>query len=204
MYVSGCNDDGGRQGTYLGDLFADGLDTLKRLLADVGHLVSELSILATLLLLFSLILRLLLFLNVLEKSDLADLVAIVVNDIAVVVDFKTSAVTKVTSSEATDKVSVLITDLALLVDAHTRHGVDTTFLLLWFPALGLTDDVSVLVVDITILIDVVADKLLDVALDDTSDDVASLGLNSAVFDNDVVVEASERTLGTGIGASTLR
>lgn len=87
--------------TYVCDLLHDGLDTLKSVCANLGHLVGELSVLAALLLLVGLVFRNLLFLDVLEESDFSDLVAVVVDNIAVVVNLETSAVTKVTSSEAT-------------------------------------------------------------------------------------------------------
>jgi hypothetical protein len=108
-------------------------------------------------------------------------------------------VSEISSSETTHEVTVLVTNLTLLVDTHARHGVDTALLLFWLPALGLTDDVTVLVVDVAILVDLVASELLDIAFDDTSDDVALFGLNSAVLGNLVVVEASKRSLRTGVG-----
>lgn len=76
--------------TYLGDLFADGLNALKCLLADVGHLVSEFIIFTPLLL----ILGLVLFLNdILEQRNFADLVTVIVNNVPVVINLKTGAVT---------------------------------------------------------------------------------------------------------------
>jgi hypothetical protein len=116
---------------------------------------------------------LVLFLDVLQQSDLADLVTIVVDDISIVVDLETGTVTKITSCKATDNVTVLVTNLTLFVDTHASHGVDTTLLLFWLPSLSLSNDVAVLVVDITILIDLVAGKLLDIAFDDTRLDEAS-------------------------------
>jgi hypothetical protein len=157
--------------TYISDLLHDGLDSLKSVFTDSGHLLGELRILTTLPLLIGLVFRHLL-LDVLQKGNLSDLVAVIVNDIAIVVNLKTSAVAKVTSSEATDEIAVLIADFTLLVDTHASHGVDPALLLLGFPALGLTDDVAVLIIDITILIDLVALKLLDVALDNTTNDLA--------------------------------
>jgi hypothetical protein len=103
-------------------------------------------------------------------------------------------VAKVTSSETAKNIAVLVTDLTLLVDTHAGHGVDAALLLLRLPALGLADDIAILVVDVTILIDLVADKLLDIALGDATDDVASGCLDSAVLDHSSLVEASEGTL----------
>jgi hypothetical protein len=185
-------------GTYVCDLLHDWLDTLKSVSANLGHLVGKLSILATLLLLVGLILRNLLFLDVLEKSDFSDLVAVVVNNVAIVVNLETSAVTKVTSSEAAHNVTVLIADLTLLVDTHARHGVDAALLLFWLPSLGLTDDVTVLVVDVAILVDLVAGKLLDITFNNTTNDVAIFSLNGAVLSDLVVIEASEWTLWGGV------
>lgn len=183
--------------TYLGDLLHNGLDALQSLLADGSHLVSELRVLAALFLLICLVLGNLLFLDVLQKSDFSDLVAVVVNNVAVVIDLKTSAVTKVTSSETTENIAILIADFTLLVDTHARHGVDATLLLLWLPSLGLADDVAVLVVDIAILVDVVTSELLDVTLDDTTDDGAIGSLDGTILSDSVVVEASKWALRSG-------
>ena len=174
----------------------DWLDTLKSLLADSRHLVGELAIFAPLPLLVGLILGNL-FLDVLQESDFSDLVAIVVDNVAVVINLKTSAVTKVTSSETTDDVAVLVAHLTLLVDVQTSHGVDAALLLLGLPALGLSNDVTVLVVDIAILIDLVADKLLDITLGDASNDGTVGSLNSAILGDSGAVEASERSLRSG-------
>jgi hypothetical protein len=185
-----------RSGTYIGDLLHDGLDALKGVFANARHLLGELRVFATLPLLVGLILRnLFLFRNVLQESDLTDLVTVVVDDVAVVVNLETSAVTKVTSSESAKDIAVLVADLTLLVDTHASHGVDAALLLLRLPALGLTDDVTVLVVDVAILIDLVTDELLDVALGDTTDDVARWCLDSTVLNNSGLVEASEWSLG---------
>jgi hypothetical protein len=186
--------------TYLGDLLHDRLDTLQSLLANGSHLVGELRVLAALPLLISLVLGDVLLLDVAKESDLSDLVAIVVNDIAVVINLETSAVTKITSSKTADDVAILVADLTLLVDVHARHGVDLALLLLRLPALGLADDVTVLVVDIAILIDVVTNKLLDVTLNDAANDVAARALHGAILSNGVVVETSEGTLGARGGA----
>lgn len=89
--------------TYVGDLLAHGLDTLQSLSADVAHLLGNLPVLLALpqllLLLGSeFLLRnlleglLLLFDNVLEEGNLSDLVAVVVDDVSVVVNLKTDAV----------------------------------------------------------------------------------------------------------------
>lgn len=131
--------------TYLGDLLANWLDALERLLADVCHLVRELSILLALAHLLELLLGgsffflLLLFYNVLQERNLTDLVAIVVNDISVVVNLETNAVAKVASGEAAHNIAILIADLTLLVDTATRHGVDAALLLFRLPAFGLTN-----------------------------------------------------------------
>ena len=143
---------------------------------------------------------LVLFLDVLQESNLTDLVTIVVDDITVVINLEASAVTKVTSSKTADDIAVLVADLTLLVDVHARHGVDLALLLLRLPALSLTDDVTVLVVDVAILIDVVSNKLLDITLDDAANDVAARALHGAILGNGVVVETSEGTLGARGGA----
>ncbi|KAH4611447.1 hypothetical protein HBI17_027020 [Parastagonospora nodorum] len=166
---------------------------------ELTHLVGKLSVLTALLLLVGLIFGLFL-LNVLEESDFSDLVAVVVDNVAVVVNLETSAVTKVTSSETTKDVTVLVADLTLLVDTHARHGVNAALLLLWLPALGLTDDVTVLVVDVAILVNLVAGKLLDIAFNDTTDDVAICSLDGTILDDLVVVEASEWSLRSRVGA----
>ncbi|KAH5153171.1 hypothetical protein HBH69_128840 [Parastagonospora nodorum] len=166
---------------------------------ELTHLVGKLSVLTALLLLVGLIFGLFL-LNVLEESDFSDLVAVVVDNVAVVVNLETSAVTKVTSSETTKNVTVLVADLTLLVDTHARHGVNAALLLLWLPALGLTDDVTVLVVDVAILVNLVAGKLLDIAFNDTTDDVAICSLDGTILDDLVVVEASEWSLRSRVGA----
>lgn len=186
--------------TYLGDLLHDRLDTLQSLLANGSHLVGELRVLAALPLLIRLVLGDVLLLDVAKKSDLSDLVAIVVNDIAIVINLETSAVTKITSSKTADDIAVLVADLTLLVDVHARHGVDLALLLLRLPALGLTDDVTVLVVDVAILIDVVSNKLLDITLDDAANDVAARALHGAILGDGVVIETSEGTLGARGGA----
>ena len=186
--------------TCLGDLLHDWLDTLQSLLANGSHLVGELRVLTALPLFIRLILGDVLLLDVAKKSDLSDLVAIVVNDIAVVINLETSAVTKITSSKTADDIAVLVADLTLLVDVHARHGVDLALLLLRLPALGLTDDVTVLVVDVAILIDVVSNKLLDITLDDAANDVAARALHGAILGDGVVIETSEATLGARGGA----
>jgi hypothetical protein len=107
-------------------------------------------------------------------------------------------VTKVTSSETTKKIAVLVTYLTLLVDTHARHGVDAALLLLGLPTFGLSDNVAVLVVDVAILIDLVADKLLNITLDNATDDVTRGCLDSTVLDNSGFVEASEGALGSSV------
>jgi hypothetical protein len=143
---------------------------------------------------------LVLFLDVLQESNLTDLVTIVVDDIAVVINLEASAVTKVTSSEATQNITVLVTDLTLLVDTHASHRVDATLLLLGLPALSLSDDIAVLVVDVAILIDLVASELLDITLNDATNDVASGCLDSTVLNDSCLVKASEWAFGSVVCA----
>lgn len=182
--------------TYLGDLLHDRLNTLKSLLTDASHLISELRVLTTLPLFVGLILGDLFFLDITQESDLSDLIAVIVNDIAIIVNLKTSAMTKITSSKTTNNIAVLVAHLTLLVDTHARHGVDAALLLLRLPSLSLTDDVAVLVVDVAILVDVVAGELLDVALDYATDDGAVCSLNGTIFGDSVIVKAGEWSLGS--------
>lgn len=195
--------------TYLSDLLANRLHLLKGLLADVAHLLGNLALLfplPQLLHLFGsqLLFGLLLLLgDVFEQSNLADLVAIVVNDVAVVVNLEANAVAEVTRSESAHDIAVLVTDFTFLVDATAGHWVDPTLLLLRLPPLGLADGVAVLVLDLTVLIDRMADKLLRVALDDTTDDGAIGHNNHAILDNSEIVEAGEGSLWLVVGALDL-
>lgn len=185
----------GRWGAYVCDLLHDGLDALERLLTDGGHLVCELRVLAALLVLICLVFF---FLDVLEQRDFADLVAVVVDHIAIVIDFESSTVTEITSCEAADDIAVGIAHLTLLVDTQARHGVDAALLLLWLPALGLADDIAVLVVDVAVFIDLVAEQLLDIAFNDAADDGAVRSNDSAVLDHRDALEASEGAFRSGL------
>jgi hypothetical protein len=203
MYCDGVSNAGDKyraETTYVCDLLHDGLHALKRVLADLVHLVGELRVLAPLPLLVGLVFRhlLLLLLDVLQKSDFSDLIAVVVDDVAVVVNFETGAVAKIASSETTKNITVLIAHLTLLVDTHARHWVNATLLLFRLPSLGLTDNVAVLVVDVAILVDLVASEALEITFDDATNDLTILGLNGTILGNLVVLEASERSLGLGI------
>lgn len=192
--------------TYLGDLLAHGLDALERLLADVCHLVRELSILLALAHLLELLLSgsffllLLLFYNVLQECNLTDLVAVVVDDISVVINLETNAVAKVASGEAAHNVTILIADLTLLVDTAARHGVDAALLLFRLPTFGLTNQVTILVDDLTLLVDLVAQELLDIPLNDAANDAAIRRHNVTFLGNCNVVEASEWSLGGSVDA----
>jgi hypothetical protein len=180
--------------TYISDLLHDRLHALERVCANLRHLVRKLRVLAALLLLFRLILRNLFLLDVLEESDFSDLVTVVVNNVAVVVNLEARAVTKVAGGKAAENVAVLITHLALFVDTHAGHGVDAALLLLGLPALSLADDIAVLVVDVTILVDLVAGELLDVTFNDTSNDLVTFSLDGTVLDDLVVLETGKGTL----------
>ena len=184
--------------TYLGDLLADWLYPLQSLGADVGHLLGNLVLLLPLEFLLGHLLLWHLLNDVLKESALSDLVAIVVNDIAAVVNLAASTVAKFTGSETTHDVSFLITDLTLLVDPTARHGVDSVLLLLWLPALALSDDVSVLVKNITRLVNVVGHKLLNITLSDTTDNIAGRSDNVALLVDLGTVETSERSLGRSV------
>ena len=192
--------------TYVGDLLADGLDSLESLSADGTHLLSNLAVLLSLLALLLLLLgelllrNLLIFDDVADESDFTDLVTVIVDNVAIVVNLEADAVAEVTSSESAHDIAVLVTDFTLLVDTATRHGVDLSLLLFGLPSLGLADEVTVLVLDFTIFVDLVGDKLLDVAFDDAAND-ATIGSNnvSLLVDSDAV-ESSERSLSLGVGA----
>jgi hypothetical protein len=191
--------------TYVGDLLADGLDSLESLSADGAHLLSNLAVLLLLLALLLLFLgefllrNLLVFDDVGNESNLADLVAVVINNVAVVVNFKANTVTEVTSSESTHDIAVLVTDFTLLVDAAARHGVDGSLLLFRLPSLSLTEEVTVLVLDLTIFVDLVSDKLLDVTLGDAANDATIGSHNVALLVDGDTLEASEGTLRLGVG-----
>jgi hypothetical protein len=191
--------------TYVGDLLADGLDSLESLSADGAHLLSNLAVLLLLLALLLLFLgeflfrNLLVFDDVCDESDFADLVAVVVNNVTIIIDLEADTVAEVTSSESAHDIAVLITNFTLLVDTASRHGVDGSLLLFGLPSLGLTEEVTVLVLDLTIFVDLVSDKLLDIAFGDAAND-ATIGSDnvSLLVDGDTL-ETSEGTLGLGVG-----
>jgi hypothetical protein len=182
------------------------LNLLKSLIADVTHLLSNLAVLLLLLALLLLFLgefllrNLLVFDDVCDESDFADLVTVVVNNVAVVINLEADTVAEVTSSESTHDIAVLITNLTLLVDTAARHGVDSSLLLFRLPSLGLANEITILILDLTILIDLVSNKLLDIAFGDAADD-ATVGSDdvSLLVDGDTL-ETSEGTLSLGIGA----
>jgi len=183
------------------DLLAHRLHTLESLLADAAHLLGDLALLLTLGGLLELLLGgalVGLLVDVLEQSALADLVAVDVDNVSVVVDLLTNTVTEVSIGELTDKVTVLIADLTLLVNTHARHGVDTALLLLRLPALGHTDLVAVLVNDGAVLLDTVTEKLLDVTLSDATNDVAAGGGDSLILVDLEALEAGKGTFGAGV------
>lgn len=130
-------------------MLAHRLDALESLRADVAHLLGDLTLLTLDALLLCLVLWYLLLDNVLEKSDLSDLVTVVVDNVAVVVNFAANTVSQVTCGKTTHDIAVLGADLTLTVDLAARHWVDPALLLLWLPALGSTDDVAVLVENVT-------------------------------------------------------
>jgi hypothetical protein len=191
--------------THIGDLLADGLDSLESLSADGAHLLSNLAVLLLLLALLLLFLGefllrdLLIFDDVSDESDLADLVAVVINNVAVVVNLEADAVAEVTSSESAHDIAVLVANFTLLVDTAARHGVDLSLLLFRLPSLGLTDKVTVLVLNFTVLVDLVSDKLLDIAFDDAANDATIGGNNVSLLVDGDAVETSERSLRLGVG-----
>jgi hypothetical protein len=176
-------------------LLAHRLDTLKSLLANIRHLICKLGVLLLLLILIRL---LLLFSNILEKRHLTNFIAVIIDNVAIVVDLKTDAVAEIASGKTTDEIAVLVANFAFFVDVEAGHRVDTAFLLFWLPALSFADGIAVLVDDIAFFVDSVADKSLDVAFDDTANDIASWCLHRTVLLHCRTVESSEGTLLAGI------
>lgn len=185
-------------GTYLGDLFANRLDLIESLAEDGDHLLRELAVglcLRCSFLLFGrgsfLFLRLGLRLgDVLKQGAFADLVTIVVNNIAIVVNSLADQRGKITRGQLANKVSIRIADFAFLGDLAPRHGVDNTLLLLGLPALSFADCVAVLVEDITILVNLAAEEALGVTFNQAPDDLLAV-LHDPVLADDSVVESVE-------------
>jgi hypothetical protein len=128
---------------YLSDLLADRFHLLERLVDDVADLLCDLALFFFLELLVGR--AFVLFVgDVLEERDLAELVAVLVDDVAVVVDRLAHARQQVALGEPADDVAVLVAHFAFLVDAQARHGADFALFLLWLPALGVADHIAVL------------------------------------------------------------
>jgi len=80
---------------------------------------------------------LLIFDDVLNESNLTNLVAVVVDNVSIVIDLEADTVAEVTGGESAHDISVLVTDFTLLVDTTTGHGVDLSLLLFRLPSLVL-------------------------------------------------------------------
>ncbi|SPQ23919.1 ec587532-d39a-4e19-8b3d-fdddee54700c [Thermothielavioides terrestris] len=170
----------------LGTTGADGPDAVQALLDTHRHLDGELLVLLLLLALCLLFGALLLCGEVLEESAVADDVALVVDDIPVVVD--------ILSGELADDIAILIDHVALAVDTAAGHGVLLALDLLGLPPLGFAHDVAVLVQDVAVLIDSASEQELAVAADQPADDVSGRRDDGAVLGHRAALEFSKGAL----------
>ena len=150
---------------------------------DAEKLTDLLRNLALFLLLELLLGRTLVFLvwDVLKQGNFTQLVPVLVDNMAVVVDGLAHARKQVALGELANNVAVLVTDLTLLVDAQAGHRANLTLLLFGLPSLCVTDDVAVLVGNVTIIIDFASHKVCNFTLSDAANDVTGTIDNGAVL-----------------------
>ncbi|GFF38594.1 hypothetical protein IFM46972_05599 [Aspergillus udagawae] len=182
----------------LAALFDQRLKTVKSLSDDTSHLLRQIPVLVGLLLGLHLLLGwscfrfhfrflFLLLRQVLEQGTLAQLVSIIVDNIAVVVDHLPDEGWQIARCQFTNEVTVSVADLALFVDLSAGHGVDITLLLFWLPAFSLSDGVTILVEDVSIFVDLTTKESFGIAFNDTTDDAAA-SHDDTVFANFRIVE----------------
>ena len=105
--------------SYISYLFADWLHLLNCLIDDVANLLGDFSLFFLLQLLISGLLLdfFLLVWNILKQCAFTDLVAILIDNVTIVVDLLADTSQEVAVSESTDDIAVLVTDLSFFVDA---------------------------------------------------------------------------------------
>src|SRR5271155_689005 len=125
---------------------------------------------------------------------MADDLAVATPDLAFAINRTANQSLQFTIDDMAEDVALSINDVALLVDslAVERGQILLYHLLLWNlvrldPAL----DITVFVDNLTILVDRTTNQFLRVTFNDSSNDVALVILHEAIFDNDKAFQTSE-------------
>ncbi|KUI55957.1 hypothetical protein VP1G_10783 [Cytospora mali] len=162
-----------------------------------GELLVLLPLQARLLLLLRLAFGLGLLRDVADQVDVSHRHALGVDHVAVVVDLLARADERVARGQLADQVALVVDDVALLVDREPGHGALLLLDLLGSPALSLAEHVAVLVDNVTVLVDGTTRKDLGVSRDETSDDVTGWSNDLAVLGDGQALQVREGSfLGT--------
>ncbi|ROW04596.1 hypothetical protein VMCG_05073 [Cytospora schulzeri] len=159
-----------------------------------GELLVLLPLQPLLLLLLRLALGLRLLRDVADQVHVAHRHALGVDHVPVVVDLLARADERVARGQLAHQVALVVDDVALLVDGQARHRALLLLDLLGRPALRLAEHVAVLVDDVTVLVDGTAGKDLGVARDEAADDVAGRGDDLAVLGDGQALQVGEGAL----------
>ncbi|KAH9815670.1 hypothetical protein Tdes44962_MAKER00916 [Teratosphaeria destructans] len=110
----------------------------------------------------------------LPALSLADLVAVLVQNVSVLIDSVTHQLLDVTFDDTTNNVTRLRGNSAVLLDLQTFEAAERTFLkgVLTKSQLAATNDVTRIVPDLSLAIDLLTDQGGHVALDDFADNLA--------------------------------
>lgn len=124
---------------------------------------------------------------------MADCGTLAVDNVSVVVNLLAVTLSNLTSSELADDVAVLVDNKTLAVDLEARARVCLFALLLGLPSLRLADSVAVTVDNITVLVDLMALKSSSITLDELTADLSIGANDGAVLLDLARLEGSKRT-----------
>ncbi|CEI65511.1 unnamed protein product [Fusarium venenatum] len=197
------------------DGLADGSESLQSLLNLVGELLSKLLVLLSLILLsldislgllaldalllsltlrLGCLFRLLLLGDVLKKGDVTNDAALLVKDIAVLINLLALAVEDLTAGELANDVTVSVNNVALTVHLAASKRVVCLLLLRLLPALGFANNIAIGVDNLAVIINRASDESLSISNNKSANSLASLVDNLTILGDGTVLELGERTI----------